>query len=90
MTPTVHGNLLVGPTADDVDDKEGVNTTADGLNSLYATSELSVKDIPFRTVITSFAGLRAHEDGEDFIIGEAKDVDGFYNAAGIWQYNLPM
>lgn len=83
VTPTVHGNLLVGPTADDVDDKEGVNTTADGLNSLYATSELSVKDIPFRTVITSFAGLRAHEDGEDFIIGEAKDVDGFYNAAGI-------
>ncbi len=83
MTPTVHGNLLVGPTADDVDDKEGVNTTADGLNSLYATSELSVKDIPFRTVITSFAGLRAHEDGEDFIIGEAKDADGFYNAAGI-------
>ena len=83
VTPTVHGNLLVGPTADDVDDKEGVNTTADGLNSLYATSELSVKDIPFRAVITSFAGLRAHEDGEDFIIGEAKDVDGFYNAAGI-------
>ena len=83
VTPTVHGNLLVGPTADDVDDKEGVNTTADGLNSLYATSALSVKDVPFRSVITSFAGLRAHEDGDDFIIGEAKDVDGFFNAAGI-------
>ncbi len=35
---------------------------------------LSVKDIPFRQVITSFAGLRAHEDGDDFVIGEAEDA----------------
>lgn len=83
VTPTVHGNLLVGPTAEDVDNKEGVNTTAEGLGRLAATSALSVKNVPMRQVITSFAGLRAHEDGGDFILGEAEDAEGFFNAAGI-------
>ncbi len=83
VTPTVHGNLLVGPTAEDVEDKEGVNTTADGLGSLAATSAQSVKNVPMRQVITSFAGLRAHEVKGDFVIGEAEDAKGFFNAAGI-------
>ena len=83
VTPTVHGNLLVGPTAEDIDDKEGVNTTAEGLGSLAATSAQSVKNVPMRQVITSFAGLRAHEVNGDFVIGEAEDAPGFFNAAGI-------
>lgn len=83
VSPTVHGNLLVGPTAVDVSDKEAVNTTQEGLDSLGATASLSVKNVPMRQVITSFAGLRAHEDGGDFVIGEAEDAKGFINAAGI-------
>ena len=83
VTPTVHGNLLVGPTATDIDDKEGVNTTADGLDYLGKTAALSVKELPLRQVITSFAGLRAHETQNDFIIGELADAPGFFNAAGI-------
>lgn len=83
VTPTVHGNLLVGPTAEDIDDKEGINTTADGLGSLGVTSARSVKNVPMRQVITSFAGLRAHEVNGDFVIGEAEDAKGFFNAAGI-------
>ena len=83
VSPTVHGNLLVGPTALDVEDKEALNTTGEGLDSLAATSALSVKNVPMRQVITSFAGLRAHEDGNDFVIGEATDAKGFINAAGI-------
>lgn len=83
VTPTVHGNLLVGPTAEDIDDKEGINTTAAGLESLAVTSALSVKNVPMRQVITSFAGLRAHEVNGDFVIGEAEDAKGFFNAAGI-------
>ena len=83
VTPTVHGNLLVGPTAVDVEDKEALNTTGEGLNSLAATSSMSVKNVPMRQVITSFAGLRAHEDGNDFVIGEAADAKGFINVAGI-------
>ena len=83
VTPTIHGNLLVGPTAVDVADKEAVNTTGAGLDSLGITASRSVKNIPMRQVITSFAGLRAHEDGNDFVIGEAPDAKGFINAAGI-------
>ena len=83
VTPTVHGNLLVGPTAVNVEDKDAVNTTMDGLNQIAKVSSRSVKNVPFRQVITSFAGLRAHEDGDDFIIGEASDVQGLINAAGI-------
>ena len=83
VSPTVHGNLLVGPTALDVEDKESLNTTADGLGSLAITSAMSVKNVPMRQVITSFAGLRAHEDGNDFVIGEAADAKGFINVAGI-------
>ena len=83
VSPTIHGNLLVGPTAIDVEDKESLNTTQDGLSSLAITSSMSVKNIPMRQVITSFAGLRAHEDGDDFVIGEADDAKGFINVAGI-------
>ena len=83
VTPTVHGNLLVGPTAIDVEDKESLSTTGEGLASLAVTSALSVKNVPMRQVITSFAGLRAHEDGNDFVIREAEDAKGFVNVAGI-------
>ena len=83
VTPTVHGNLLVGPTATDIENKEGVNTTAEGLDSLSQKAGLSVMNLPLRQVITSFAGLRAHEDQDDFVIGEAPDAEGFFDAAGI-------
>ncbi len=65
VTPTVHGNLLVGPTAKDEENRDGVNTTAEGLDYLSRTAELSVKNIPFREVITSFAGMRAHIAAKD-------------------------
>lgn len=83
VTPTVHGNLLVGPTAIDVEDKEGTNTTAAGLDEVISKAGQSVRDLPMRQVITSFAGLRAHEDGDEFIIGESEDAQGFIDCAGI-------
>lgn len=88
VTPTVHGNLLVGPTADDIQDKEGVETTAAGLQKVMSTGMLSVEGLDGRQTITSFAGLRAHVteyDGGtgDFIIGEVADAKGFYDVAGI-------
>ncbi len=81
VTPTVHGNLLVGPTASDIENKEGTNTTREGLDFLVEKASLSVKNLPMRQVITSFAGLRAHEDHDEFIIGES--APGFFDAAGI-------
>ncbi len=83
VTPTAHGNLLLGPTATDVEDKEQTATTAEEIAYLTRTAALSVRDLPLRSVITSFSGLRAHEDGDDFIIGEAADAENFFDAAGI-------
>lgn len=85
VTPTVHGNLLVGPTAVDIDDYEGVNTTREGMEDLMKRASLSVEKLPVRQVITSFAGLRAHAltEQEDFVVGQAEDAPGFFDAAGI-------
>lgn len=81
VTPTVHGNLLIGPTAIDQEDKEATATTAAGLDEVRTKSGLAVKDIPLRQTITSFAGLRAHEPRHDFFIGEVKP--GFVDCAAI-------
>lgn len=83
ITPTVHGNLMAGPTAADIDDREGIQTTGEGLAEIIRKAGLSADNVPFRQAITSFAGLRAHEDGGDFVIGEAPGAPGFFNAAGI-------
>ncbi len=83
VTPTVHGNTLIGPTAEDIEDREGTNTTQTGIRELMEKAEATVKGIPFHQVITSFAGLRAHEDGHEFCIGEVEDAPGFIDCAGI-------
>ena len=83
VTPTVHGNTIVGPTAYDIDDKESTATTAEGIDSVIVRSALSIAALPVKKVITSFAGLRAVEDGGDFVIGEADGAEGFFNCAGI-------
>ena len=83
VTPTVHGNLLIGPTAADQTDRDDTATTAEGLDYAVKTALHSVAKLPMRDVITSFAGLRAHlsAGGSDFIVGES--VDGFFEAVGI-------
>lgn len=83
VTPTVHGNLLVGPTAIDIENKEATATTQEGLDFLTSKAGEAVAGIPMRQVITSFAGLRAHEDHHEFIIKELEDAKGFVDVAGI-------
>lgn len=83
VTPTVHGNLLVGPTAIDIEDKEGTNTTAEGIAEVISKSAIQVKNLPLRKVITSFSGLRAHLEQHDFVIEEVKDAPHFIDVAGI-------
>ncbi len=84
VSPTVHGNLIVGPTAIDIEDKEATATTQEGIDDLISKAALNVKDLPVaRKVITSFAGLRAHEDHHEFIIKELPDAPHFIDCAGI-------
>ena len=82
VAPTTHGNIITGPTAKDVDKKEDLYTTVDGLNEVYDKARKSVPSLNKKFVITQFSGIRAHCTEGDFVIGES-DKKGFYNVAGI-------
>ena len=83
VTPTVDGNLLVGPSAVDIDEKDDCSTTADGTNGVFKTALRSVPSLSTRDIITSFAGIRAHSTGDDFIIAPSEKDAKFINVAGI-------
>lgn len=80
VSPTVDGNLLVGPTAVDIEDKEDTSTTAEGFATLFAKAGDNVAGIPFNKVITSFCGLRSVGSTGDFII---RLENGVLTLAGI-------
>lgn len=81
VSPTVHGNLIVGPNAEDAE-KDDLGTTGDGLAFVRKMALRSVPDINFRDSIRNFAGLRANTEIDDFLVGET-DQKGFFNIAGI-------
>ena len=81
VSPTVDGNLLIGPTAEDIDDKTDTSTTQQGLATVRSLAGQQVKGIEFGKVITSFTGLRATGSTGDFIIN--MPTVGFLNLAGI-------
>ncbi|MDO5564197.1 MAG: NAD(P)/FAD-dependent oxidoreductase [Eubacteriales bacterium] len=83
VSPTVHGNIIVGPTATDINDKDGKNTTIEGLEEVMTKCMVTLKNVPIKKVITSFAGLRAHESNHEFIIEESSEVKGFVDCAAI-------
>lgn len=83
VAPTVHGNLIVGPDAEDLDSREDKSTTKEQLAYIRESAALSIPDIDYRESIRNFAGIRAQSDRKDFIIEEAKSVKGFINLAGI-------
>jgi glycerol-3-phosphate dehydrogenase len=83
VMPTVHGNLLIGPSAEYVDNKNSFDTTFEGLTSIGEHAQHTLKQIGFKNVITSFTGLRAKVKTQDFIIEESKESLGFFNVAGI-------
>ena len=89
VTPTADGNILVGPSAEDDDDKTNTATTRAGQDSITRTAEKTIPNIPKRNIINSFSGVRAipyDENGnqiKDFIIEEDENVKRFINVAGI-------
>lgn len=82
VSPTADGNVILGPTADDVDQNE-TDTTAAGLAEVQEKARTMTPNIKLSEVITSFAGARAYCDRHDFIIEESKTVSGLINCAGI-------
>ncbi len=80
---TVDGTTLLGPTAENIEDKADTRTTAFGLAKALDGAKRTWPNLPARAFITSFAGLRAHCDRDDFIVGEVPDAPLFFDAAGI-------
>lgn len=83
VSPTVHGNLFIGPNAVDIDDKENKSTTQLGLDEIKKAANITTSKINYRESIRNFAGLRAISSTGDFIIEENDDVKGFIDVAGI-------
>jgi len=83
VSPTIHGNLIVGPNAEAVDSAANTETTAKGLNSVKTKALRSVPTLSFRDNIRNFAGVRANHQKDDFIIRESQSVPGFFLLAGI-------
>ena len=80
-TRTVDGNILLGPTSEDMEDKEDKAVTAEGLASVIAREYEFFDSVPMDKVITQFTGLRAHGNTGDFVIESPQP--GFINCVGI-------
>lgn len=81
VTPTVHGNLLLGPTSFDISDKSDKDTTKEGFAEILKNTHETVSGVQLQKTITSFCGLRSVGNTGDFIINSPKK--GFINIAGI-------
>ena len=81
VAPTVHGNLIVGPNAQDVADSADTATTAMGLAQVAQSARKSVPGVDLSACIRNFAGIRANTDRPDFVIQWA--APGFLDLAGM-------
>ena len=82
VTTTYHGNFMIGPNAEEVDNIDDVSTTTQTLQEVIKAARRSVPDFNIRGALTTFSGIRAISSTGDFIIGES-NVKGFINVSGI-------
>ena len=83
VSPTAHGNLLVGPTATRVATPDSKDTTPEGLDIVRRLASKSVPSVDYRQVITSFTGVRASTEKGDFILQASDKVPGLVHAGAV-------
>ena len=83
VTPTAHGNIILGPASDDIEDREDTGTTDELLNRARIDAKRLIPKISTRDNIRTFSGLRAEPNTGDFIIKEAEGAPNFIDVAGI-------
>jgi len=83
MCPTMHGNMLVGPTAEDMLDKEDKSTNTEGLESIAADVRKMIPRVNLRDSITQYSGLRAQRNPEGLNIDMYDDLKGYVNISGV-------
>ena len=90
MTPTIHGNMLVGPTAEDLPDKTDKATTVEGLASIEADVKRLIPGVRVRECITQYAGLRPNRNPEGLHVDTWEDLKGFINLSGVRSTGLTL
>ena len=83
VSPTAHGNVLIGPSAEDISDPLDTSTTQEGLDFVLEKARLTWPAVSVRSNITNFSGVRAHLKSDDFVIGAVEGCPGAFEAAGI-------
>lgn len=83
VLPTVEGNLLAGPTAVDVSDRNDLSTSREGMAMIKQGALDLFPELPLNRVITSFAGIRAVPGDGDFVIRASARIQGWIDAGGI-------
>lgn len=81
VTTTYHGNLLIGPDAQQVTDRDDVSTDEESLKAIIEAARKSVDGFDMKKALTSFAGVRPTNTKKDFIVEETR-VKGFLNVTG--------
>lgn len=83
VTPTAHGNLMIGPTAEDIEDKSDKKTTRNGLDKVWRDAAKSIPNLAGSAIITAFTGLRAVGSTGDFVITQSPRYPRLIHVAAI-------
>lgn len=90
MCPTIHGNMLVGPTAEDLDNKTDKSVTSDGLASILEDVKRLIPGVSIRDSITQYSGLRPNRNPEGLHVDTYDDLKGYINLSGVRSTGLTL
>ena len=90
MCPTIHGNMLVGPTAEDQPSKVDKSTSAEGLASIATDVRNLVPNVNLRDTITQYSGLRPNRNPEGLHVDTYEDLYGYINLSGVRSTGLTL
>jgi len=90
MCPTIHGNMLVGPTAEDQESKTDKSTTAEGLASIITDVRNLIPEVNIRDTITQYCGLRPNRNPEGLNFDMWDDLKGYVNLSGVRSTGLTL
>ena len=89
ITPTIHGNIIVGPNAEYIDGHEDYATLQETLDQLFREAQMLLPVLQRKDIIGAYTGIRSKlappEEGgfRDFVIREEETVPNFINLVGI-------
>ena len=90
MCPTIHGNMLVGPTAEDQESKVDKSTSAEGVASIEKDVRNLIPNVNLRDTITQYSGLRPNRNPEGLHVDTYEDLYGYVNLSGVRSTGLTL